>query len=190
MMGLIRRTFEFLDKETFIPLYKSLVRSHLDFASPVWAPHFLKHIRQIENVQKWATKQLPGYRNLSYPSRLRKLRMPTLAYRRLRGDLIEVYKMVHNVYDPDVYKVLQKREDVAQGTGTRGHSQMLFHQHGQKLLIKHFFALRVTEHWNQLPEDVTSAPDVLNFKIQLDKYYINKEIYYENYECLADKHGK
>ena len=98
--------------------------------------------------------------------------------------------MVHNVYDPDVYKVLQKREDVAQGTSTRGHSQMLFHRRGQKLLRKNFFALRVTEHWNQLPEDVISAPDVLNFKIQLDKFYINKEIYYDNYECLADKHDK
>ena len=187
MMGLIRRTFQFLDKETFIPLYKSLVRSHLDFASSVWAPHYLKHIVQLEKVQKRATKQLPGLKKLGYPDRLRKLKMPTLAYRRLRGDLIETYKMLHEVYDPDVYKILKLRKDMAVDS-TRGHSLMLFHQRGKKWMRKNFFALRVVEHWNGLPEEIVSAPDVIKFKIQLDKLYINKDIYYDDYTCLADNH--
>ena len=48
--------------------------------------------------KKKATKRLYGLRNLSYEERLRKLNLPTLAFRRLRGSMIEVYKIFH-VYD-------------------------------------------------------------------------------------------
>jgi hypothetical protein len=45
-------------------------------------------IDQIESEQKRATKQIPALRNLSYKERLQKLKLPTLAYRRIRGDLM------------------------------------------------------------------------------------------------------
>jgi hypothetical protein len=51
----------------------------------------------IENVQKRATKQIPGMNNLPYEERLRKLELPTLSYRRLRGDMIEVVVNVHSL---------------------------------------------------------------------------------------------
>jgi hypothetical protein len=66
MFAVIRRTFQHLNTTTFVPLYKSLVRVHLDYASLVWAPHKSKPIDQIEGVQRRATKQLPGMKNLSY----------------------------------------------------------------------------------------------------------------------------
>ena len=47
----------------------------------------------IENVQRRATKLIPGYFHLSYPEHLRKLKMPTLSYRRTRGDMIQVFKL-------------------------------------------------------------------------------------------------
>ena len=82
MFGLIRRTFQHLDAETFIPLYKTFVRSHMDYAHSVWATYKQKHIEEIEKVQRRATKQIPGMRNLSYPDRLKKLKLHTLSYRR------------------------------------------------------------------------------------------------------------
>jgi hypothetical protein len=88
----IRRSFKYLKVDTFLPLYKSMVRSHLDYANSVWAPYKKGIIDQIESVQKRATKQIPALRNLSYKERLQKLKLPTLAYRRIRGDLIEAYK--------------------------------------------------------------------------------------------------
>ena len=48
----------------------------------------------IENVQKRATKQLPGMKELPYEERFKVLNLPTLAYRRGRGDLIETYKIL------------------------------------------------------------------------------------------------
>ena len=48
----------------------------------------MKDIDAIENVQMRATKLVDGFQNLSYSERLQKLNLPTLVYRRLRGDLI------------------------------------------------------------------------------------------------------
>jgi hypothetical protein len=67
----IRRTFKYLNDETFLPIYKTLVRTHLEYANTVWAPYKKKHIDKIESVQKRATKQIPGLRNLNYPERLK-----------------------------------------------------------------------------------------------------------------------
>ena len=55
MTKIIRRTFQFLDKDTFLPLYKTMVRTHLDYAIAVWYP-YKKHIIAIENVQRRTTK--------------------------------------------------------------------------------------------------------------------------------------
>ena len=56
-------------------------------------PHLIKHIDDIENVQRRATKQISNFSSLSYADRLRNLGLPTLSYRRIRGDLIQVFKM-------------------------------------------------------------------------------------------------
>ena len=39
MLALIKRNFKYLDEKTFILLYKSLVRSQLEYASSVWFPY-------------------------------------------------------------------------------------------------------------------------------------------------------
>jgi hypothetical protein len=99
MMGLIRRSFVYLDTENFRRLYKAIVRPHLEYANSVWVPRRKKDIITLENVQRRATKLVPGLRNLTYQERLKKLNIPTLVYRRLRGDMIEMYKMISGAYD-------------------------------------------------------------------------------------------
>ena len=87
-MGVIRRTYTYLDESTFLSLYKALVRPLLEYANQVWAPHSVKDIEIIEKVQRIATKCIPGLVGMEYPESLRSLKLPTLAYRRLRGDMI------------------------------------------------------------------------------------------------------
>ena len=73
-------------------------------------------------VQHRATRLIPVLRNLSYEERLKIINLPSLVYRRLRGDLIEVYKYLHGYYDVDVNGLLPM---VPPGLPTRGHSMKL-----------------------------------------------------------------
>ena len=98
IMGLIRRTFSFLDAETFRKLYTSFVRPHLEYANTVWSPFLRKHIKMLESVQERATKLVDGMKSMEYGERLQKLDLPTLQHRRERGDMIQVWKHFHS-YD-------------------------------------------------------------------------------------------
>ena len=44
ILAVIRRSHQFLNEKTFLPLYKSLVRSHSEYAVPAWCPCKVKHI--------------------------------------------------------------------------------------------------------------------------------------------------
>ena len=55
--------------------------------------HFQKDIDLIEGVQRRATKLISDLKDKSYENRLRILNLTTLETRRLRGDLIEVFKI-------------------------------------------------------------------------------------------------
>ena len=81
----------------FILLYKAMVRPHLEYTNAVWCPYKKGDIELIEKVQKRATKLIISLKYLTYSERLKQLHLPTLKYRRLRGDMIEVFKMVHKV---------------------------------------------------------------------------------------------
>ena len=87
---------------TFVLLYKSMVRSHLDYCSSVWAPYMKGDIEAIEKVQKRATKLIPALQNLPYRDCLKACGLTTLNFRRIRGDIIETYKIITGKYDTDV----------------------------------------------------------------------------------------
>ena len=122
ILGLIRRNFKDLNNSSFCALYKALVRSHLEYGQSVWSPYKLKHIDALEAVQRRATKILPSLKNLCYAERLRKLSLPTLTYRRIRGDMIELYKIMHGIYSSDACPKLELNCLYK----TRGHSYKLF----------------------------------------------------------------
>jgi hypothetical protein len=124
IIGVIRRTFEYLDLKTFRMLYVSLVRPHLEYVNPVWNPYLKKHIDMIENIHRRATKLIPGLSDLSYEDRLRRLKLPSMSYRRSRGDMIEVYTIMSGKYDPEISNIFQHQEQ--ENHNTRGHKYKLF----------------------------------------------------------------
>jgi len=73
-----------------------MVGSHLDYCSSVWATYKKGDIEALDKVQKKATKILPALKNLSYSEICQ---MTTLHYRRIRGDVIETYKIVTGKYE-------------------------------------------------------------------------------------------
>ncbi len=173
MFALLRRSFEFLDADTFVPLYKALVRVHLDYASSVWAPYKKKLITDLENVQRRATKQLPGLKDKSYEDRLKFLKLPTLQYRRIRGDMIEVFKIMNEYYDKDASVHLPQQVGI-----TRGNDKKLSHRRCDKDIRKHFFTNRIVTMWNSLPNDLVNAPSINSFKNRLDAFWDRQPVKY------------
>ena len=88
-----------MNSNTFVLLYKALVRPHVEYANSVWSPYRKSDILAIEKIQKRATKLVISLKKLSYKDRLMQLNLHTLKYRRLRGDMIEVYKIIRHIYD-------------------------------------------------------------------------------------------
>ena len=90
-------------------------------------------------------------KNKSYPECLRKLKLPTLSYRRLRGDMIEVNKMVNGLYNSEVGNILNMWHEETERTDRRGHSKKLFLKRPRTCLRKNSFVLRVVGTWNGSP---------------------------------------
>ena len=180
VMAVARKTFDYMDKEIFLNIYKGLVRPHLEYAGSVWAPHMMKHIEAIEAVQRRATRLVPGLSNLEYSERLKTLKLPTLSYRRIRGDMIQTYKILHPTEGYD--KSLPQFLETASTQNLRGHSSKLFVQHINKDIRKYNFSIRIINTWNDLPGDVKSAGDVWEFERKLDSYWANQPLLYENYK--------
>ena len=81
-----------MDISDFRLIYKTFIRPHLEFCIQAWSPHYIKDIEVLENVQKVATKLVPKLRKFSYSTRLRMLGITSQKEKRVRGDMIEVYK--------------------------------------------------------------------------------------------------
>ena len=104
-LGIIFRIFTYIDQEMILNLYKSLVRPHLEYATPVWSLFYKKDKIIRENVQRRATKLVTSCKHLPYPERLHKLGLPTLEYRRERADMIQIYKNLHDIDTVDKDKL-------------------------------------------------------------------------------------
>ena len=157
------------------------MRPNLEYANSIWSPYKIKDITAIENVQRRATKLIPSLKDLEYEERLMKLKLPTLKYRRARGDMIETYKLTSGIYDKTLPNLLVYNTDYV----TRGHSKKLTIQRCNKNIRSNFFTQRIAPLWNNLPDSVVNAPTIQTFESRLDKHWTNAEMKY-NYRATAD----
>ena len=146
LTGLMWCSFSYVDKKVFVTLYKSMIRPHLEYAASIWSPHTWKQAEEIEKIQRWATKRVAVLRDLPYEERLKALKLPTLIYRRLRGDLVNVYKYMNNLYD--VKSIISEDKDDTR----RGHSAKLEKLGCKKDIRLYFFSNRVFAWWNKIPQ--------------------------------------
>ena len=112
-------------------------------------------VSSLEAVQIRATKQVDNLSNMAYPERLKKLNLPTLAYRRLRGDLIEMFKHV-NIYDSEILpSVFQRRSRPSRKHGCQLYERTA--KDGFRGVQLNSFYYRVPKVWNNLPSSVIEA---------------------------------
>ena len=161
MIGLIKRTFLFLDKDTFNRLYKALVRPHLEYGISIWSPYLKRQSIAVERVQRRATKILKECTCMPYGERLQYLNLHSLKGRRIRGDLILVFKIYNKLVDLD-YSDLFKASIYDK---TRGSEGKIYIQHCNTNTRKYSFTNRVAPLWNALPFALKNANTVNDLEI-------------------------
>ena len=169
ILGRINRTFTYKDKELVKFLYTSLVRPHLEYAVQSWSPFYQKDIHALEQVQRRATRLIPEFDSLTYDERINSLQLTTLEDRRIRGDLIEVYKIIHGIENVDLTKFFTVINDGPCAV-TRGHQYKLMLPQVRTERRRNFFSVRVVNKWNKLPNDVVLSPTLNIFKTRYDNY--------------------
>ena len=103
---------------------------------------------------------------MPYEDRLQALDIPSLSYRRLRGDMIATYKLLTNQMKVEGEELFRMGN-----VTTRGHKHKLFKQHSATFVLINAFSNRILTDWNSLPEDVVEAPTTDVFKERLDDHW-------------------
>jgi len=147
-----------------LSLYKALVRPHLEYANCIWCPFLKRQSVAIERVQRRATKLFKDIKDLSYKERLVQLGLPSLKYRRVRGDLIQLYKIINNVDDISFDKFFTFNTNITINSDFK-----LNTKYSRTNLRKYTYSNRVVKHWNILTLTTKRAPSVDLFKCLLDK---------------------
>ena len=160
-----RKSFVNLTSEIPTILYKALVKTHLEYANQAWNPYLKKDKITIENVQRRATKLIPGIRKYSYSKRLQILKLPTLEYRRKRGRMSEVFKILNGLYDTaatEGFFTINERD-------TRRNPFKIVTKKTRTTARQNFVTVAAINDWNSLPETVISSEKVHVFKSRTDK---------------------
>ena len=146
----------------FKQLFTSIIRPHLKYSK--------KLIFMIENVQRRASRQIPGLSHLTYQERLEAMKLATLQHRRYRGDMIEMYELSHDLYNKETISYfLVFRHSQTRELNFRGDHFNLYKETCRKDVRRYSFKCRVTNQWNNLPEAIVTAPSLNTFKNRLDK---------------------
>ena len=143
----------------------TFIRPFLEFAVPVWSPILKSDCDLMERIQHRATKLVSSLRNQPYERRLENLGITTLTKRRQRGDVIQLYKIIHEIdqFDrSDRFPLVNNQ--------VRGHRYKFFKEITKHQFRENFFFNRVANLWNSLPYEVVEAPTVNSFKARFDSW--------------------
>jgi len=126
-----------------------------------------KESSKISNITQKIT-------NLPYKERLLRLNLHTLKYRRLHGDIIEVYKITHDMYDRSVALELPRNV-----SSTRGNKYELQKHSFHYSFRKFFFAARVVNVRNSLLDHVVDVSSLKQFETRFDKFWRNQDVMFD-----------
>lgn len=166
---LIIRTFSPKNTKLLVNLYKTYVRPIMEYNTCTWSTQIQSDIKEIESVQRTFTRRICQRANISYSSyndRLKKLDLESLESRRIKNDLIFLYKIINNLVDVNFEEYFQFHS--FGGHNLRTHSLHILRKSPPKTLCRqNFFSYRVVPFWNVLPETTARSPTLAIFKRKL-----------------------
>lgn len=169
MVAWVTRNLILRDRNVMLNVYKTVIRPHLEYCVQLWSPP-AQHgnwamIIELENVQRRFTRLINGIGTLPYSERLEALNLTTLAERRIRGDLIETFKIVNGLvsYGSNIFKLSRSGSKLISNPSSSRDRQV-------RKLVDSFLSERVIGYWNKLPYSVRDSPNIESFKVNLEKY--------------------
>ena len=171
ILGLISKCFRYRDSTMMLSLYKTIVRPIVEYGNVIWGPHFALDQQSIEKIQRRTTKLISTLHHVPYTDRLALLRLPSLQYRRWRGDMILMYRIIQELIGIDQSIFSFRSRDTF--PTTRGHQYKIFKHPVHYNVRANFFTCRIANVWNDLPSEIIEAPSLNYFKSLLDNYWNN-----------------
>ena len=170
-LGIINRTFVTKNRRVFLTLYKSHIRSILEYCSILWCPYHVTLSERVEAVQRRFTRFFPELRPLQYRDRLAQLNLLSLYARRLRYKLIYMFKIVNRLtsFNPD--------DIFSFSPSPRGHSLKIIPISSVRDCRRYFFFVDVIFTWNDLYESEINVESVAQFKRSVSLYFRRKHIW-------------
>ena len=148
-------------------LYKSYVRSIVEYCCPLWSPHLQCEIIKIESIQRSFTSKISGLGATNYWDRLKALNLYSLQRRRERYSIILIWKIQHNII-PNSTKI-EFNESARRGTTcTRPLGKSRFSSINTVIFTS--FSSVAPALYNVVPADIKSIPTLAGFKTELDKW--------------------
>jgi len=161
----ILNTFKNHDYVFYVKMFTTYVRPILEYASQAWSPNLKCNIDKIENVQRYYSRRILQFGNLSYLERLVYIKLDSLEERRLRSDLILFYKYVNGITCINV-------DDVCTFVDSpRGHNMHLFVWYCRTEKRKQYWTNRIVPNWNGLSTDLINSSSVYIFKRNLENVH-------------------
>ena len=112
ILGLIKRSFSYLDSDMLVHLYRSMVRPILEYGHVIWGSHYLLDQKKVETIERRATKSINNLHDSDCGTRLTELRLPSLNYCRQHGDMILLYQIFNNLVDINVNNFFHSHQEL------------------------------------------------------------------------------
>ena len=165
-LGLIKRIFNNKSTAHIVQLYKSFVRPILEYSSIIWNPYTARNIKKIESVQRRMCRIIPATSFLPYRRQLHFLRLFSLQTRRVRYQLITIFKIYKGMLDLNFRDFF----DVTKEERTRGNKIKIVPKFAKNNYRLNFFSNSAVGLWNKLSNDDISVDTVPQFKHRLTSF--------------------
>ena len=167
MASWVLGVFKDRSKTTMLQLYKTMVRSRLEYCCPLWNPNKIQDIQTIEAIQKAFTKKITGLREIDYWERLKHLNITSLQRRRERYVIIHIFKIINDMAPNDLN--IQWYNHKRLGTKIKLPKLNNAPKYASSLMDASF-RIKGASLWNLLPADTNTQKALDPFKIKLQKF--------------------